>query len=104
MSATSPAYGDTARTRSDVSPAPVQVEARACGYCRMLFVPTRLAQAFCSAKHRKAFHDDFGAMGQVASVRRINRGASVVIHLEGPAAEAALKLVLREKVRVVAGP
>jgi hypothetical protein len=40
-------------------------------------------------------------LGTVASVRRINRGASVVIHLTGPAAERALRLGVRELVRVV---
>lgn len=34
-------------------------------------------------------------------MRKIARGASVVIHLEGPAAERALKFGLREPVRVV---
>lgn len=45
-----------------------------------------------------------GAEGRVVSVRRIRSGASVVIHLIGPAAEAALQLRLGERVRVVRQP
>jgi hypothetical protein len=37
----------------------------------------------------------------VRSVRRIKTGASVVVHLTGPAAEAALQLHLGDEVRIV---
>jgi hypothetical protein len=86
-------------TRSDV-----QLELKPCAQCRDLFQPARPSQAFCGPKCRNAFHVDHGASGAVASVRRINRGASVVIHLTGPAAESALQLHLGEVVRVVAQP
>lgn len=76
----------------------------ACSYCQTLFVPRKRWGAFCSAKCRNAFDVEFGCQGTVASVRKINRGASVVIHLTGPAAERALKLELREVVRVVRKP
>lgn len=78
-----------------------QAELRLCPYCKSMFAPKRRWEAFCSPKCRTAFDVDFGAQGVVASVRKIARGASVVIHLEGPAAERALKLGLREKVRIV---
>lgn len=88
-----------AKTRSDA-----QHEVRECPTCHALFQPARPSQAFCSGPCRQAFHIDHGAEGRVASVRRINRGASVVVHLEGPAAEAALQLKLRELVRLVSQP
>ena len=75
-----------------------------CGYCHGLFTPRRRWAAFCSAKCRNGYEADVGAVGRVASVRRIRRGASVVIHLEGQAAERALQLVLRELVRLVRKP
>lgn len=78
-----------------------QLSAASCAYCLALFMPRRSAQEFCSAKCRSAYHVDHGAEGSVASVRRIHRGASIVVHLTGPAAERALKLRLRERVRVV---
>jgi hypothetical protein len=66
-----------------------------------MFTPKRRWQAFCSTKCNTAYDVDFGCQGAVASVRKINRGASVVIHLTGPAAERALKLGLRDIVRVM---
>lgn len=78
-----------------------QGELRTCAYCQTLFVPARPQQAFCSTKCRTAFHVDRGATGAVRSVRRIKTGASVVVHLSGPAAEAALQLHLGEEVRIV---
>ncbi len=88
-------------TRFEGSPEDAQTEARVCAYCHTMFAPKRSAQEFCSQRCRAGYHVDFGTTGIVASVRRIHRGASIVIHLEGPAAEAALKLELRQKVRVV---
>jgi len=83
---------------------PSQVEAVGCSYCQSLFVPRKRWGAFCSQKCRNAFDVEIGCQGTVASVRKINRGASVVIHLIGPAAERALKFELREVVRVVRKP
>jgi hypothetical protein len=80
---------------------PVQAEAQVCPNCQALYVPRTRWQAFCRARCRNEYHAHVGASGTVASVRRINRGASIVVHLEGPAAEAALKLTLKAKVRVV---
>ncbi len=81
-----------------------QAEMRPCPYCSGMFTPKRRWETFCSSKCRTAFDVDFGAQGHVASVRKINRGASVVIHLTGPAAERALRLGLRDMVRVVKVP
>lgn len=91
----------TPETRYGADPEPVQAELRPCAYCHTMFAPKRSAQEFCSQRCRAGYHVDIGTTGKVASVRRIHRGASIVIHLEGPAAEAALKLELRQKVRVV---
>lgn len=91
-------------TRSAMSSSADQIEARTCVYCKALFLPKRLQQLFCTDKCRSSYHIDVGIEGRVASVRRINRGASLVIHLSGPAAEAALGLKLRDKVRVVSKP
>lgn len=83
---------------------PAQAEMLSCPYCLTMFQPTRRWERFCSPKCRTAYDVDFGALGKVASVRKIARGASIVIHLEGPAAERALKLGIRELVRVVRKP
>lgn len=50
------------------------------------------------------FHADRGIEGAVARVQRTKAGASVVIHLTGPAAESALGLAIGELVRVVPQP
>lgn len=84
--------------------ASAQTEMRDCPYCRSMFTPKRRWGAFCSTKCRNDFEADFGATGTVASVRKLQRGVSVVIHLRGPAAERALNLVPRETVRVVKRP
>jgi hypothetical protein len=83
---------------------PTQAEMHPCPYCRDLFKPERRWQEFCSTKCRNAYDVDCGCQGTVASVRKISRGASVVIHLTGPSAERALKLGLREVVRLVKKP
>lgn len=75
-----------------------------CAYCRTLFSPKRPWAAFCSTRCRCAYNVEVGATGKVASVRRLRKGASVVVHLEGPAAEQALHLSLRELVRLVRKP
>lgn len=81
-----------------------QHELRPCAYCRTLFPPRRQWEAFCSAKCRNDYNTDIGTEGVVASVRKIARGASLVIHLSGPAAERALRLGLRDVVKVVKSP
>jgi hypothetical protein len=80
---------------------PRQTEARSCAYCRALFQPRRPWQPFCSVQCRNGYNADIGTQGVVASVRRINRGASIVVHLEGPAAQRALNLQLKDVVRIV---
>jgi hypothetical protein len=69
-----------------------------------MFGPKRRWEVFCSKKCRNDFQADFGATGKVASVRKLRRGVSIVIHLEGPAAERALNLEPREIVRLVKRP
>jgi hypothetical protein len=77
----------------------------ACAYCHGLFQPRRRWATFCSTKCRNGYEADVGAVGRVASVRRLKgTRASVVVHLEGPAAERALQLTLRELVRLVKKP
>lgn len=43
-------------------------------------------------------------VGKVAAVRRLRRGVSVVIHLEGPAAERALNLGIGDVARLTVRP
>lgn len=81
-----------------------QTEAIACPCCHSLFQPKRPTQVFCSARCRASYHTDVGSTGTVKSVRRITRGCSVVVHLSGPAAEAALQLHLAQVVRLVVTP
>lgn len=81
-----------------------QAEMRTCAYCAALFLPARPWQPFCAVKCRNAYDKDIGTQGAVASVRRINRGASIVIHLTGPAAERALKLELKQLIRITKAP
>ncbi|MBS0380140.1 MAG: hypothetical protein JSS29_16790 [Proteobacteria bacterium] len=82
----------------------VQGEMRTCAYCHSMFTPKRRWEAFCKSRCRMAYEADFGAQGKVASVRRLKNGVSVVVHLEGPAAERAVKLGLRELVRITRKP
>lgn len=82
----------------------VATEQMACAQCRRLFAPKRPSQVFCCTRCRSEYHVDHGASGKVAGVRRIHRGASIVIHLTGPAAEAALQLLPGQKVRLVDAP
>jgi endogenous inhibitor of DNA gyrase (YacG/DUF329 family) len=97
--------GDGVAASADVMHCePAQAEMKTCPYCQAMFAPVRRWQAFCSTRCATAFDVDLGAQGHVASVRKINRGASIVIHLSGPAAERALRLGLRDIVRVVKKP
>ena len=82
----------------------VQTEIRECPYCHGMFTPKRRWSAFCSAKCRDGYEADIGATGTIASVRKLQKGVSVVIHLKGPAAERALNLTPRELVRLVRRP
>lgn len=79
-------------------------ELRSCAQCTRPFQPVRPSQAFCGDKCRMGFHADRGIEGAVARVQRTKAGASVVIHLTGPAAESALGLAIGELVRVVPQP
>lgn len=72
--------------------------------CQVLFKPETPWQTFCCPGHRNAYDREYGALGTVASVRKLRRGVSVVIHLDGPAAERALNLNPRELVRLVKKP
>ena len=85
------------RTRSQ----PHQQATAECPQCRSLFAPRRPTQTFCCDRCRGDYHRDRGIEGRVVSVRRISRGVSLVIHIAGPSAEAALRLKLRDVVRVV---
>lgn len=95
---------DASPMHCDSSGSGEQMEAATCAYCRDFFLPARRWSAFCSARCRNAFETDFGATGVVASVRRLRKGVSVVIHLDGPAAERALKFGIREPVRLTRKP
>jgi protein-arginine kinase activator protein McsA len=79
-------------------------EGRSCAQCSALFQPTRHSQAFCCDRCRMAFHTDRGIEGAVARVQRTKAGASIVIHLTGPAAESALGQTIGAVVRVVPRP
>lgn len=78
-----------------------QLEARTCCNCRSLFTATRASQEFCAERCRKQFHVDHGKAGRATSVRRTLKGASVIIHFRGPAAEAALQVKVGQRVRLV---
>ncbi len=79
-------------------------EGKQCAQCSGLFQQVRPSQAFCSDRCRMGFHTDRGIEGAVARVQRTKAGASLVIHLTGPAAESALGLAIGEFVRVVPRP
>lgn len=72
-----------------------------CAQCRSDFTPRRPTQAFCCDRCRKAYHTDRGIEGTIAGVRRTKSGASVTVHLSGPAAEAAMGLAIGRRVRLV---
>jgi hypothetical protein len=72
--------------------------------CGRGFKPKRPSQVFCLDKCRKDYHRDHGTEGKVARIQRTKSGASLVIHLAGPAAEQALQLHIGELVRVVGVP
>lgn len=81
-----------------------QAEMVACAYCAALFHPKRRWEAFCKPSCRSAFNVDIGASGRVVSVRRLKRGVSLILHLDGPAGEAGLNLKVGDTVRAVRRP
>ena len=85
-------------TNVECIPASTEPELRACPYCGVTFTPKRPWQRFCSAAHRTAFDKEYGAVGKVATVRRLRRGVSITVHLEGPAAERALNLQIGTRI------
>ena len=90
---------DTAKTRSGE-----QGELRGCYQCQTLYAPSRVSQAFCSARCRQQHYVDHGAEGEVRMVRRLKSGASVTLHFREAATETALKFALGQLVRLVAKP
>lgn len=93
---------NTPGTRSPALGESIQFEACPCPYCHRLFVPRRSRQEFCGRKCSKAYHEDVGIAGVVASVTRLKRGVSVVTHYpDGPSAERAIGLRKGQAIRVV---
>jgi hypothetical protein len=78
-----------------------ETPSRTCCQCDGVFSPSRPTQHFCGDRCRKAYHTDRGIEGKVAGARRTKTGASVTIHLSGPAADQAMGLQIGEIVRVV---
>lgn len=81
-----------------------ETRTRACRYCGASFEPRRSWAVYCSPRCRDAFAADIGMTGKVASVRRLRKGISIVMHFDGSAGERALKLAIGECVRVVHNP
>lgn len=75
-----------------------------CRWCGSSLEEKRAHAEFCGDRCRLDWHRNQPPEGAVRSVRKLKRGVSVVVHLEGPAAERALKLDLGELVRIVQGP
>lgn len=91
-------------THVECIPASAEPESRACPYCGAAFAPKRPWQRFCSAAHRTAFDKEYGAVGKVAAVRRLRRGVSVTVHLDGAAAERAFNLAIGAAVQLSRRP
>lgn len=80
---------------------PQQGEFRLCPYCAAAFVPKRPHQAFCKTTHRQAYAADMGVQGRIVVNRRLMKGrTSIVIHFDGPSADAALNLGLGDLIYV----
>lgn len=78
---------------------------RPCAYCATLFEPKKRWAAFCKPECRTSFDVDIGATGTVKGVRKLSRNrVSVIVWLEGPAAERALNLNQGDRVRAVRQP
>lgn len=77
---------------------------KACAQCKSAFHPKRPSQDFCCDKCRMGYYIDHGMEGAVYRVQRTRAGASVVIHLSGPAAESAMGLPIGSVIRVVSKP
>lgn len=76
-----------------------------CAYCNALFQPKKRWATFCCSECRSAYDSEIGATGEVKSARKLTRGrVSVILWLEGPAAERAMKLSPGDKARVVKLP
>lgn len=89
---------------SPMHPEPSQAAISVCP-CGAMFRPRKLWQAFCGASCRSAYDAEVGATGTVASVRKLTRGrVSVIVRLEGPAAERAINLSPGDRVRAVRQP
>lgn len=73
--------------------------------CSKMFRPKKPWQRFCSASCRQSWDVEAGTMGRVASVRKLTRGrVSVILRLEGSAADRALNLTPGDDIRVVKQP
>jgi hypothetical protein len=71
------------------------MEMRACACCMSLFKPQVSWQEFCNSKCRSLHNRLHGTAGRAVVVRRlIKNRTSVVLHFDGPAAEAALKFAV----------
>lgn len=82
-----------------------QAEMIPCAYCQTLFTPTKRWERFHAPKCRTAYDVEIGATGKVMSARKLTRGrVSVIIWLEGPAAERAMKLSPGDLARVTRQP
>lgn len=83
----------------------IQSEMTPCAYCHGLFAMRKPGQHFCKAACRAAYSRETGLQGRVASVTRLLRGVSVVLHFQdGPAAEKAITLKKQQIVSVVREP
>jgi hypothetical protein len=82
-----------------------QIDMRECPACPTLFTPQRESQVFCTDRCRRNFANDVGATGRIASVRRLQRGVSVVMHFaDGPSADRAINFTPGQHLRIVEQP
>jgi hypothetical protein len=77
---------------------------RICPSCGNPFTPRRSWAVFCSSACRTTYDQEHGTEARVAAVRKLKTGVSVVLRLQGPAAERALNLGIGEGVRLVRKP
>lgn len=85
-------------------PEPRQAAMSVCP-CGRMFRPVKPWQTFCCASCRSSYDAEVGATGTVASVRKLTRGrVSVIVRMEGPAAERAINLSPGDRVRAVRQP
>lgn len=82
-----------------------QSHERACAYCGGPFDARKPWAAFCKPQCRAAFDVEVGATGTVKAVRRLTKGrVSVILWLDGPAAERAIHLEPGAAARVTRSP